>query len=95
MSMRLAILGSGSAVPDPERGNPSQAIIIDNTTLLFDCWERTTVNLIRAGINPLDVDVLKRDLIELIEQTCDVANHDHSPIAAVTRSSIFFRASSC
>jgi len=25
--LQLAILGSGSAVPDPERGNPSQAVI--------------------------------------------------------------------
>jgi ribonuclease Z len=56
--MTLAILGSGSAVPDPERGNPSQAVVVDGTTLLFDCGERTTVNLVRAGINPLDVDVL-------------------------------------
>ena len=28
--MRLAILGSGSAVPDPERGNPSQAVVVDD-----------------------------------------------------------------
>src|SRR3954451_5387232 len=56
--MTLAILGSGSAVPDPERGNPSQAVAVDGTTLLFDCGERTTVNLVRAGINPLDVDAL-------------------------------------
>jgi len=56
--MTLAILGSGSAVPDPERGNPSQAVVVDGTTLLFDCGERTTVNLVRAGINPLDVDML-------------------------------------
>jgi ribonuclease Z len=58
MSMTLAILGSGSAVPDPVRGNPSQAVTIDQTTLLFDCGERTTVNLVSAGINPLDVDAL-------------------------------------
>lgn len=56
--MTLAILGSGSAVPDPERGNPSQAVVVDGATLLFDCGERTTVNLVRAGINPLDVDAL-------------------------------------
>lgn len=56
--MSVAILGSGSAVPDPERGNPSQAVVVDGTTLLFDCGERTTVNLVRAGINPLDVDAL-------------------------------------
>jgi ribonuclease Z len=56
--MRLAILGSGSAVPDPERGNPSQAVLVGDEVLLFDCGERTTVNLVRAGINPLGLDRL-------------------------------------
>ena len=56
--MSVAILGSGSALPDPERGNPSQAIIVDGEVLLFDCGERTTVNLVKAGINPLRVDRL-------------------------------------
>jgi ribonuclease Z len=58
MATRVAILGSGSAVPDPERGNPSQAVLVDGQVLLFDCGERTTVNLVRAGINPLDLDYL-------------------------------------
>lgn len=58
MSLRLALLGTGSAVPDPERGHPSQAVIVDGEVLLFDCGERTTVNLVRAGINPMDVDRL-------------------------------------
>jgi ribonuclease BN (tRNA processing enzyme) len=53
--MRLAILGSGSAVPDPVRGNPSAAVVAGEEILLFDCGERTTVNLVRAGINPVDV----------------------------------------
>jgi ribonuclease Z len=53
--MQVAILGSGSATPDPARGNPSQAVTVDGEVLLFDCGERTTVNLIHAGINPLDV----------------------------------------
>ena len=56
--MKVAILGSGSAVPDPDRGNPSQAVIIDDTILVFDCGERTTVNLVKTGINPMDVDHL-------------------------------------
>lgn len=56
--MKAVILGSGSAVPDPDRGNPSQAVLVDDTILLFDCGERTTVNLVRAGINPMDVDFL-------------------------------------
>jgi ribonuclease Z len=58
VSLRLALLGTGSAVPDPVRGNPSQAVLVDGEILLFDCGERTTVNLVRAGINPMDVDRL-------------------------------------
>lgn len=53
--MKAVILGSGSAVPDPDRGNPSQAVIVDDDVLLFDCGERTTVNLVKAGINPNNV----------------------------------------
>jgi ribonuclease Z len=56
--MKAVILGSGSAVPDPERGNPSQAIVVDDETVLIDCGERTSVNLVKAGINPLDVNYL-------------------------------------
>ncbi len=56
--MKAVILGSGSAVPDPDRGNPSQAIIVDDQVILFDCGERTSANLVKAGINPLDVDHL-------------------------------------
>lgn len=56
--MKLVVLGSGSALPDPDRGNPSQAVVVDDDVLLFDCGERTTVNLVKAGINPLLVDHL-------------------------------------
>ena len=56
--MKAIVLGSGSAIPDPERGNPSQALVIDDDILLFDCGERTTVNLVRAGINPMKVGYL-------------------------------------
>lgn len=53
--MRAVILGSGSALPDPERGNPSQAVIVDDEILVFDCGERTTVNLAKANLNPMRV----------------------------------------
>lgn len=53
--MQAIVLGSGSALPDPDRGNPSHAVVVDGEVLLFDCGERTTVNLVRAGINPLAV----------------------------------------
>ena len=56
--MKAVLLGSGSAIPDPDRGNPSQAVVVDDQVLLFDCGERTTVNMIKAGINPNDVEHL-------------------------------------
>jgi ribonuclease Z len=56
--MKVALLGTGSAIPDPDRGNPSQAVIVDDQILLFDCGERTTVNLIKVGINPNEVEHL-------------------------------------
>lgn len=56
--MQVIVVGSGSAVPDPVRGNPSQAVVIDGEVLLFDCGERATVNLVRSGINPIEVDHL-------------------------------------
>ena len=56
--MQVVIVGSGSALPDPVRGNPSQAVVIDGEVLLFDCGERATVNLTLSGINPVDVDTL-------------------------------------
>lgn len=54
--MKVVVVGSGSALPDPSRGNPSQAVVVDGEVLLFDCGERATVNLIRAGFSPMDVD---------------------------------------
>ena len=56
--MQVVIVGSGSALRDPVRANPSQAVVIDGEVLLFDCGERATVNLTLAGINPIDVDTL-------------------------------------
>ncbi len=53
--MKAVVLGSGSALPDPDRGNPSQAVIVDDEILVFDCGERTTVNLTKANINPMRV----------------------------------------
>jgi ribonuclease Z len=54
--LEVVVLGSGSSVPDPLRGNPSVAIVVEGEPLLFDCGERATVNLVRADINPLTVN---------------------------------------
>lgn len=56
--MHVIITGSGSALADPERGNASQAVVIDGTVLQFDCGRRTMDNLMIAGINPVDVDYI-------------------------------------
>lgn len=56
--MYAIITGSGSALADPERGNASQAVVIDGLVLQFDCGRRTMDNLMVAGINPVDVDYI-------------------------------------
>jgi ribonuclease Z len=56
--MHAIITGSGSAMPDPERGNASQAVVVDGTVLQFDCGRRTMDNLMRAGVNPVEVDYI-------------------------------------
>jgi ribonuclease Z len=56
--MYVVITGSGSALVDPERGNASQAVVIDGTVLQFDCGRRTMDNLALVGINPVSVDYI-------------------------------------
>jgi len=56
--MYAVITGSGSALPDPQRGNAGAAIVVDGTILQFDCGSRTMENLMLAGINPVDVDYI-------------------------------------
>jgi ribonuclease BN (tRNA processing enzyme) len=53
MGMKAVILGSGSALPDPERGNPSQAIVVDDEILLFDGVHKTDVEYVRQYIRAL------------------------------------------
>ncbi len=43
--MHVVITGSGSALPDPERGNASAAVVVDGAVLQFDCGRRTMDNL--------------------------------------------------
>lgn len=56
--MHVIITGSGSALADPDRGGASAAVLVDGHVLQFDCGRLVMENLIRAGINPLDVDAL-------------------------------------
>lgn len=54
----LTMLGTGSPRPDVERSGPSQVLQIGETNVLIDCGEGTTTQLLKAGINPEDVNYL-------------------------------------
>lgn len=54
----ITMLGTGSPRPDLERSGPSQALHIDDVTILIDCGEGTTAQLLRAGIKPEEITVL-------------------------------------
>jgi len=56
--LHVVITGSGSALCDPDRGGASAAVLVDGQILQFDCGRLVMENLIRAGINPVDVDAL-------------------------------------
>jgi ribonuclease BN (tRNA processing enzyme) len=56
--MHLLITGSGSALVDATRGGASAAVIVDGHVIQFDCGRMVMENLVKAGINPLDVDEL-------------------------------------
>lgn len=56
MSIKITMLGTGAALPDPDRGQ--SAILISINTgrhYLFDCGEGATRQMVRANINPADV----------------------------------------
>ena len=56
--MYAVITGSGSAMADPERGNASAAVVVDGTVLQFDFGRKTMDNLMRVGINPINLDYI-------------------------------------
>jgi len=54
----VVITGSGSALPDPQRGGASAAIVIGGSIVQVDCGRGVTGNLLQAGLSPLDIDHL-------------------------------------
>ena len=54
--MKVVIIGSGASWPDSDRSSPSQVIVVDKETLLFDCGPGSGINLMRAGINPATIN---------------------------------------
>lgn len=56
--MKLTVLGSGTYLPDPERGAPGYLLQLGETSVLVDSGSGTLQRLGRAGVNPVDLDAL-------------------------------------
>jgi ribonuclease BN (tRNA processing enzyme) len=53
--MEVITLGTGCALPHPERSAPSHAVKIDETLILLDCGSGTLQRLVQAGEDPFKV----------------------------------------
>jgi ribonuclease Z len=49
-SMRVILLGTGAALPTPERRTSATAVLYEGEMLLFDCGEGTQLQLRKAGL---------------------------------------------
>ena len=56
--MRVIMLGTGAALVDPDRNHSSILITVRGRHYLFDCGHGATHQLMRAGIDPVDVNVV-------------------------------------
>ncbi|WP_227935265.1 MBL fold metallo-hydrolase [Alkalihalobacillus deserti] len=52
----IVMLGTGSPRPNLNRSQPAQALVIGNETILVDCGEGTTTQLMKAGIVPESIN---------------------------------------
>jgi ribonuclease Z len=58
MRMRVIMLGTGAAMPDPERHQSAILITVRDRHYLFDCGHGATRQMVRAGVDPSTVDVI-------------------------------------
>lgn len=56
--MKLTLLGTGTPIPDPNRGGTSLAVESDDETVLIDCGPGTTRALTANGIDLVDVETV-------------------------------------
>lgn len=54
--MRIIMLGTGAALPDPDRNQSAIVITVRDRHYLFDCGHGATHQLVRANIDPAGVD---------------------------------------
>ena len=53
--MKITMLGTGAALPDPDRGQSSILVTLDNGAhYLLDCGHGATRQMVRANVNPAD-----------------------------------------
>ena len=58
-TMKITMLGTGAALPDPDRGQSALLITTESGKhYLFDCGEGATRQMVRADINPADVGLV-------------------------------------
>lgn len=56
--MRVIMLGTAAACPDPERNHTGVLLTTGGTNYLFDCGHGITNQMMRANVHPKDVDVV-------------------------------------
>ena len=56
--MKLTVLGSGTYLPDPDRGSPGYLLQHGETRVLIDSGSGTLQRLGRAGCDPVDLDAI-------------------------------------
>jgi ribonuclease Z len=54
--LRIILLGTGAALPDPDRHHSSIVVTVRDRHYLLDCGHGATRQMVRAGIDPATVD---------------------------------------
>lgn len=57
-SIKLTVLGSGTCVPRPDRASPGFYLEVGKTKILLDCGPGTVRQLVRAGKDYKDLDLI-------------------------------------
>ncbi len=56
--MQIAVLGSGCALPNPNRGPSGYVVQVADTSILLDCGSGTVQRLAKAGYGPAELDAI-------------------------------------
>jgi len=56
--LKVTMLGTGSPWPDNERSGPSQLLWMNDLQILVDCGEKTTSQLLKAGVELKNINYL-------------------------------------